>query len=770
MQASKRGQRVSFFGLIVQAILIALAVILWRVTGSPAALAAMWMIIAPMPLWVITLLLFYCRWLERREAEEIQQLSTRPGQAESIFRDKEDELRVAANRVRWMQRFLVPTFTLLFAGFHVVIGVILLRSAGAIDTDVTPLGNPATMFFAIGGAFAAFLFSRYAIGMSEEPSWRELQAPGCYLFTNSMIFVLLAVALAVECYGSVLAGYVVAYILPIFAIIIAAELVLNFVLDLYRPRLPDGKVRYSYDSRLLNLIANPQSIGHSIAEALNYQFGFEVSGTWFYRLLQRALAPLLLTGAVLVWLLTSVVVVEEGEQYVVLHWGKRYPQQVLKPRRYPYFIWPWPIDTARRFRTDQIHQMYLGVGEQRVEALVKGKRIYLWSEEHGRRDELDTLVAKPSEQPEGPEAEETTDRKAPAVNIVKLTAAVYYRINDAYKFGYTITDAPKLLEAIAHRELVRYAASATLLKELPPDVKGRYRPQGIMTFGRGRMATDLKDKIVEAVSRPEMDLGVDIIRVEIIGCHPPKDAAQAFQDVITAEREQDLERYKAEADTNDILSTVAGEPELALTLSQAITISREFRDLEKIRRQGLNLNMGVKETIQKAQKEADRLKEQIELERRQGRIIEGKKTIAQKLLARQEAFLTELKKIQAGRNGPELAKYLNEKFADASKEVKDLFKNIKGDAAVTIAQARADRWKKELDERARAETFNAQLMCLKAAPSLYRLDKYLDTLTEAMKDSKKYVLGVDRNRVEIWLNLEEQQSTGEDVPLTKERE
>ncbi len=756
MQASKRGQRLGLFGLVVQLTLTALAALLLRATGSPAALAVLWLVILPLPLWVITVVMFYCQWLQRREAEEIQQLAGRPGQAESIFRDQEGDLHPAANRLKWMQRYMAPAFTLLLAGCHVLVGILLLRWISDTDAGLPVSDKPAAMFFAIGGAFVAFLVSRYAIGMAKAPAWRMLRLPGSYLFTNSLVLALLACALAAEYYKSALFGQVVAYILSVFVIIIGAELVLNFVLDLYRPRLPDGEARYSYDSRLLNLIASPESIGHSIAEALNYQFGFEVSGTWFYKLLQRTLVPLLLTGAVFVWLMTSVVVVEEGQQYVVLHWGKRHPQRVLKPRRYPHLIWPWPIDTARKFETDRVHQITLGVGEERTEEFVNKKRIYLWTQEHGRRDELDTLVAIP------PGEGKRRHEKAPSVSIIKMVVSVYYRIGDKdediYRFGYTFSDAHKLLEAIAYREMISYAASATLDEPLPAG-QGRSRPQGILSFGRARAAEDLKTRIADAAEK--LDLGVQIVNVEFLSCHPPKEAAPAFEGVIAAERQQDKYRYQAQSEANKILADVAGDPDEALKLAQAISALQELQTMVNTRRSGGDVSAVAKKAIDRTGNEIADLEEQIHTEMLLGRHKPNESTVAQELLKRRKKYLALLEKIQSDPDGPNLARQV----VKAREEVDKLFKDVRGAAAVTIARARADRWKTEFRERARAETFGAHLLGLQAAPSLYQLDKYLNVMTEGLRKRRKYILGLDRDKIEIWLNLEEDQQSMSEIPL-----
>jgi hypothetical protein len=298
------------------------------------------------------------------------------------------------------------------------------------------------------------------MGMARNAGWAWLRAPGSYLFANALVLFAVALVLSLEYADSpeagipgalgkagVVAGYVFAAIL----IVVGAEMVLNFVLDLYRPRVPGAERRFPYDSRLLNLAASPERISHSIAEAINYQFGFEVSSTWFYKLLQRAFVPLAVAGALVVWLLTAVVVIEQGQVAIVLRWGKPDPlRRVLRPRSRPYFVWPWPVDKVR-----------LGEGAIREDEAARNRRVLLWTQEHGQREELSCYVSRPRT------AEARGAAEAPAVDIIKLVAAVQYRITDPYRFGYDFTNPEEILKAAAHREMVRYAALATLDQKLP---------------------------------------------------------------------------------------------------------------------------------------------------------------------------------------------------------------------------------------------------------------------------------------------------------------
>ena len=72
--------------------------------------------------------------------------------------------------------------------------------------------------------------------------------------------------------------------IPIFMFAVAAEIVINFVLNLYRPRLHGESPRPAFDSKTLSMFASPDSLVRSINEAINYQFGFDITSSWGYQL------------------------------------------------------------------------------------------------------------------------------------------------------------------------------------------------------------------------------------------------------------------------------------------------------------------------------------------------------------------------------------------------------------------------------------------------------------------------------------------------------
>jgi regulator of protease activity HflC (stomatin/prohibitin superfamily) len=551
---------------------------------------------------------------------------------------------------------------------------------------------------------------------------------------------------------SVVADYYIAFIFPGVMLLLSAELLLNFILDLYRPRVPGQEHHPSYDSRLLNLVAEPGRVGHSIAETLNYQFGFEVSKTWFYQLLSRAFVPLLLFGVAVMIGMTSVVIVREGEQGVVLHWGKI--DRVMDPGI--NFKWPWPIDRVTIFEVGKIHEILLGAGEElapKEESKNARRRdIMLWTEEHGSRRELDFLIAVP------PEARESLkfegEEPPPPVSIIKLVVAMQYRITDVEKFGYRVKDAQKLLEDTAYREMVRYCATATLDSPLPGSTSEE-RPEAIMTYGRARAARELKKRIQTIAD--ELDLGVEIVFLGLVSAHPPAAAAGAFEEVLEAERRIDEKRYQAEGIANQILVDVAGDPDLGLELAAAIRTLEQLRDMDQMKKSPAGLDLAVKNAIRSTKDSIAQLDIQVAQQKLLGQNLLGRQTAKDRLRESYVAYLDRLDAIDADQ-----ADYDYESaIAEYVKKVDTFFSQVAGRPAVLIAQAQADRWQKELTERGRYESFQRELLAYQASPQVYSFDRWMDVWDEVLPNTMKYVLGVERDRVEYWLNWELQKEAME---------
>lgn len=744
MIAQRRGKNVALVGTVGQLLFTGVMIVVWRMTGSAAAASCVLLLAGGVPLWLMVALISYCRQLQRQESWELEELAAQGRPATAIFQEGQDqELQPAAARLKFVEKWLVPAFTLLWAGLNVGLALLMLHYVKNLQLVSTKTSGQGILLSLVVG-FVAFLLSRYSTGMSKVADWRLLRATGSYLLINVLYIAAVLAGLIAAHQEKLQPDLIIAYFGPVVQLILSAELLLNFMLDLYRPRVPGREHRPSFDSRLFDLVAQPDKVGHSIADTLNYQFGFEVSRTWFYQLVSKAAFPLVVFGALVIVAMTSIVIVPEGQQCVIMHWGRL--DRVLGSGM--AFKWPWPIDNAKRFATGKVQRVLLGVGKGRKPVLVKkdGKfiELYLWTQEHSNWQERDFVVAAPPRL--SPLVKSDEQKPPPPVNLIKLVVDVEYMIADPVKFGYRYRDSAKILKCEAYREMVKYCASATLDTAVPGGQQGR--PEAIMTYGRDRVAKELKQRI--QAKADNLGLGVKICFVGLRAVHPPAAAATAYEEVLQAERGRLLTRYAAEADANKTLVEVAGTPLAALRLSLSIGTLEE---LERLRDNPDRRDAILTDLIRQSSDDIKTLNNEIEQERLLGQIQQGAgKTDKQELRDEQLAHRTMLLKIQANPDSVDL----NAAIAAARSQADALFDQTVGRPAKEIAQAEAYRTKRELTEMARAQAFASHLLAYNASPKVYMLDRWLDVWDEVLPSVTKYVMGVDHNKVEVWLNWERQ--------------
>ncbi|MCK5114552.1 MAG: hypothetical protein KAR11_07310 [Phycisphaerae bacterium] len=755
MKDQKRGKNVALVGAVLQATVTIVAVIIWQLTGSKTVLTGIWFLLGGLPLWGLTMLLFYARQLAEQENIELETITAAAG-AETIFSEGgEMQLRPAQSRVILLEKWVVPLFTLLFAAYQAALVIVMFRHLRNFDMvqaafEVTSRA-PGAVFLIISG-FAAFLFSRYATGMSSRREWSLLRATGSYTLIVSIFLWAGALSVGLASKDNEFIDIVIAYILLLVQLIFAIELLMYFVFDIYRPRVYGEEYRPSYDSRVFALLAEPSRVGHSIADTINYQFGFEVSSTWFYRLVSKAFVPLIIFGVIVIFLLSSIVIVNEGEVYVVKTFGRlEGGDSVLKPGI--HLKYPWPISTAERFDTGVTHEIVLGVGKGQVPKRTKeGRELIVWSEEHGfgARQEKDFLIAvAPREKsPQELAAEDETKAPTPSVNIIKLVVVLRYRVIDPYKYGYKYTNSRSVMDSVAREAMVQYCASATLDRRVGDDPS---RPQGLMSFGRVAAADELQKIIAQRLGPDGLDIGVEVEYLGIASAHPPAAAVPEYEKVLESERLQDKQRFEAEAKASKILADVSGDPAQALQLYLALHRMEIFGELENKKDNPEKFESHANSVEKEAQGQIASLEKEIASEMLLGRKPQD---VADRknLIKSYKSFIAKLTEAKKGR----VEFDYDSEIAASQKVVNVLFSSLSGSPAEIIAQAEASRWKKQLTAESELMTYRAKLQPYKACKSMYMFDQYMDVLEETLPGKDKKILGFDSSKAQIRLNLESQ--------------
>ena len=264
-----------------------------------------------------------------------------------------------------------------------------------------------------------------------------------------------------------------------------------------------------------------------------------------------------------------------------------------------------------------------------------------------------------------------------------------------------------------------------------------------MTTGSGRAAEELQKRIQAAADK--LDLGVKIIYVGFSAVHPPAEAASAFEDVLKAERRADRTRYEAEAEANRTLGQVAGDPVAALELALAIRTLEELEALSHLRDKADDYDRALAEYTRGAANDLASLDEELARER-----LLGQQSPAKQQLRQDHQEHLELLRGLAGNGKADYAALI----ATARSRADALFDQASGQPAALVAQATDYRWTREMAEKSRAGAFARELLAYQASPNIYMLDRWLDVWDEVLPDLTKYVLGVDRQKIEVWLNWE----------------
>ncbi len=570
--SSKRPEHAAWLSLVLSVVFFAVAFFLGRWSGFFAVSAISWLSLSAVLLWLVLAIQFHQRTLAEQERLDMSQLA-KDEHAATIFHAEGERAAMfaaARRRLEILEKWFIPIFAAAIAIYEIAIGLYLLKTVP--DTVQANQGQPfllcAVCMTAV--AFAGFLISRYATGMAAEPSWKPLRAGGSFLLGIALLCFALAIALALANFQIFVVLRVLNLVVPILLVVLGAETALNVVLDIYRPRLKGQYSRAAFDSRLLGTINEPGGIFHSAAGAIDYQFGFKVSQTWFYKLLEKAIVPLVLFAAVTLYLLSCLVVVAPNEQAIIEHFGnpRNGAGQVRLAGPGLAFKWPWPIDRVRRYPTQKIAELHIGYvpkTDPQTGRMIREEHL-LWGMDH-YKEEHSVLVAT-----------EYTGRavseEAVPVSLVKANIPVQYRVKDLYSYIYNYDDPKTLLEAICYQELTRFAASATIdVNDQDPNAAGHQA--SLFGSGREQAKKTLTSNIQNAADKA--GLGVEIVFLGVQGVHPAVEVAADYQAVVGAVQKRQKAILEAQADRNKNLSTLAGSVSDA---NELYRIAEDYRQAE----------------------------------------------------------------------------------------------------------------------------------------------------------------------------------------------
>ena len=470
--------------------------------------------VAGFGLFVALMSFFQMSLVEREHFErlELEELSKSRG-SESLFAGAGADTFPAKRSREQFERWFVPVLT----------GILFLFQAAAAYlpwkqiTSVPPIiADRATLAMALLGMLGLILFllGKYSSGLARLQGQKLLRPGAAYLLLTSYASFAVTADIAAVLFGFPKTDQILARVLCIVVGLIALETLLGLIMEIYRVRMQGGESRVLYESRLVGLLGQPEAIITTAAHALDYQFGFKVSESWFYRFLEKALGWLILAQLAIFALSTCFVVVQPGDQALLERFGRPLGAEgVIGPGL--HLKLPWPIDQTINYHTEQIQRFIIGA-EPDPSATIA------WAKAHSKEETF--LVASQS-------TNDASGTKSPPVNLLAVSIPVQYQITNLASWAYINEDPDTLLRGIATREVVHYLASADF--------------DDLMSRGRGVAGDSLLKSIQSQVDARQ--LGAKIIFVGLEDIHPPTKVAKKFEEVVGAAETREARILQADA-------------------------------------------------------------------------------------------------------------------------------------------------------------------------------------------------------------------------------
>lgn len=544
-----RATTAALAGLAVQIVLCVATGLIGAWAQSPAIQAATWHIAGGIPIWIILAIIYQQHRVERTESLAAEKLATQDATSAAIFGETSDELQLSRNRLDRLYAYGLPAVSFAVAIYLIAAGAAMLYRAAGLGTDKVALSlakdcNPVGLMFATAGvAFVAFIAARWISGYTRVREWQLLRGGASYLMSTFLVAALLfAGAAAVSVVKETTFFEWLARLVPWMMILVGGEILLTALLAAYRPKRPGEIPRPAFDSRFLGLLTAPESLGQVVGELINYQFGVEVSRSWFYQMLGRAVTPLTVFAGAVLFALSTLVIVGPDEQGTVLRNGAL-ARGPLGPGM--HLKAPWPIETSEIYPTGKVLQ--LTISSDKLGRFEKKREGLLWTggDDDAAKMGLEFFLC----------ASETGDGSGSSLSLLVADVIVQYRIGDLVKFLEGSTSARESIELVTQQEASNYFAGKTL--------------EELLSRGRTEGGPELQKRIQARVDA--LGLGFEIVDVGVTTLQPPPGkVAREFHRQIGAQQERETLVQLANKDAIKTLAKVAGSVDRSRKINEAI--------------------------------------------------------------------------------------------------------------------------------------------------------------------------------------------------------
>lgn len=499
---------------------------------------------------------------EKNDREILEQTRAAQGLS-SLF--SVDEISPAQRNLQQMNNYFAPALSFLLAIFLLAPSIYLWRQfANFADEIFVNLPISITPVFGVLpllSAFLLFVLGKYSAGLCRVDVWRNLRAGAGYALSSAILTGVFGAAILLGFKLSFYPVRVIMLLTILWSLLQAVEIFLNVILDHYRPQIATAKIRPAYDSRMSGLLAEPASVLATFAQALDYQFGFKVSQTWFFRFVEKSIMPLMLIMALSFYALSCIVVIAPGQAVIIERFGaprgwQHYHAQNNHEfdwdefaRLYPplkngiYFKYPYPFEIAHYVAQEKPTPLTFGFDKLKSPTATTAN----WDVIH-QTDEHQYLMPLSTRNPRDNNLD---------LMLIAGEFIVEYRLDsdaEVYRFLYHYQHSEPMLKALVERELTCYLAGEDFWRVLT-------------AVGENQTQKKIAAHLSAIIKREK--LGVAISGLTIANLHPPAgETGKAFLTVTASWQQQKTEITRGEISARQILG---------LAPAQALTITNDAK-------------------------------------------------------------------------------------------------------------------------------------------------------------------------------------------------
>jgi regulator of protease activity HflC (stomatin/prohibitin superfamily) len=535
-----RPERLALFAAVICAGLFVIAFILHlypnlNLQMPPGMLGARMFL----PIWIASLAATLvgvvswgrCYFLRRAKDEEIglAEHLRQEGRAD-LFDDSDEAVQLAKRASNSYAKYFVAIFTVATGIGLSMVAWLILRKFGAIGPDslktiykesMVTMGTLSTV-----AAVIALIAGGYYTGASREASQRWLRPVGGWLFFISLFYGISAAAIGLQAAypDSRLIDIRTTKFLLILLLVAGIEMLIGFIIELYRPRSPGEEERPLFESRLFSLFTEPGGLAKNLAESLDYQFGFHVSDAWFYRAMERTLLPCLAFMIISMWLLTCIVQVNPDEQGLRQNFGF-IGKKPLEPGL--YFKWPAPFGRIIKYPVRSIQEVVVkgdfkgGHHEEKGENHEINETLALWSKAHAHEEEPFIVPGQSGD---------SMGNNSQTQSFIAAMTQIRYRVKDFHQFVCGNRNASVLFKDLAYQEVTYGLLHSDFNTLLGPEME--------------KVAADIRQQL--QLSADQEQLGIEVLFVNIEGLHPPVALGPAFENVLDERIRKDVKILQAQ--------------------------------------------------------------------------------------------------------------------------------------------------------------------------------------------------------------------------------